>query len=105
MINKTGATPLLPILAMAGAGQVGAAFALWVKCRRNRQLTNLIKGSASWNSGNWRTLNLRGNVTTRTAVHHCMYRWWDRWCRSWRPRSRGRNCNRSFRSGFNSVNH
>lgn len=45
MINKTGATPLLPILAMAGAGQVGAAFALWIKCRRNRQLTNLIKGA------------------------------------------------------------
>jgi PTS system sucrose-specific IIC component len=45
MINKTGATPLLPILAMAGAGQVGAAFALWIKCRKNKQLTNMIKGA------------------------------------------------------------
>ncbi|OFU52815.1 MULTISPECIES: PTS transporter subunit EIIC [Aerococcus] len=45
MIAATGKTVLLPILAMAGAGQVGAAFALWMKCRRNKQLTNIIKGS------------------------------------------------------------
>lgn len=45
MIQKMGYTPLLPILAMAGAGQVGAAIALWVRCRRNRQLTRLIKGA------------------------------------------------------------
>ena len=45
MIAATGKTVLLPILAMAGAGQVGAAFALWLKCRRNKQLTNIIKGS------------------------------------------------------------
>ena len=29
MIDETGRTLLLPILAMAGAGQVGAALALW----------------------------------------------------------------------------
>lgn len=45
MIADTGSTLLLPILAMAGAGQVGASFALWVKCRKNKQLTNIIKGS------------------------------------------------------------
>lgn len=45
MINKTGATPLLPILAMAGAGQVGAAIALWVKCKKNKKLVQLIKGA------------------------------------------------------------
>ena len=45
MIQKLGYTPLLPILAMAGAGQVGAAIALWVKCRKNKQLTKLIKGA------------------------------------------------------------
>ncbi|MGP6140454.1 MULTISPECIES: PTS transporter subunit EIIC [unclassified Jeotgalibaca] len=45
MIASAGKTLLLPILAMAGAGQVGAAIALWVKCRRNKQLTNIIKGS------------------------------------------------------------
>lgn len=45
MISTQGMTLLLPILAMAGAGQVGAAFALWVKCRKNKQLTNMIKGA------------------------------------------------------------
>lgn len=45
MIQKMGYTPLLPILAMAGAGQVGAAIALWVKCRKNKQLIKLIKGA------------------------------------------------------------
>ncbi|MBA1393267.1 hypothetical protein EQ500_05220, partial [Lactobacillus sp. XV13L] len=45
MIQKLGNTPLLPILAMAGAGQVGTAIALWVKCRKNKALTKLIKGA------------------------------------------------------------
>ncbi|AKP66555.1 PTS transporter subunit EIIC [Companilactobacillus ginsenosidimutans] len=45
MIDKTGSTLLLPILAMAGAGQVGAALALWVRCRKNKKLTNMIKGA------------------------------------------------------------
>lgn len=44
LINQTGVTVLLPILAMAGAGQVGAALALWVKCRKNGPLTGIIKG-------------------------------------------------------------
>ncbi|RTX70552.1 permease [Mammaliicoccus sciuri] len=45
MINQSGATYLLPILAMAGAGQVGAAFALWFKCRKNKKIINLLKGA------------------------------------------------------------
>ncbi|WP_436860350.1 PTS transporter subunit EIIC [Staphylococcus caeli] len=45
MINQTGATYLLPIAAMAGAGQVGAALALWVRCRKNTTLRNTIKGA------------------------------------------------------------
>lgn len=45
MINSMGQTNLLPILAMAGAGQVGAAFAVWMKARDNKQLTNVIKGA------------------------------------------------------------
>lgn len=45
MIDKTGSTLLLPILAMAGAGQVGAALALWARCRKNKKLTNMIKGA------------------------------------------------------------
>ncbi|GAB4073702.1 PTS transporter subunit EIIC [Barrientosiimonas marina] len=45
MINSSGFTPLLPILAMAGAGQVGAAFAIWVKCHKNKRITRLVKGA------------------------------------------------------------
>ncbi|MCR8968587.1 PTS transporter subunit EIIC [Facklamia sp. 7083-14-GEN3] len=45
MISSSGATYLLPILAMAGAGQVGAALALWLKARKNKQLTSMIKGA------------------------------------------------------------
>ncbi|HGZ9616523.1 TPA: PTS transporter subunit EIIC [Staphylococcus aureus] len=45
MINQSGATCLLPIAAMAGAGQVGAALALWVRCKRNTTLRNTLKGA------------------------------------------------------------
>ncbi len=45
MIADTGKTLLLPVLAMAGAGQVGAAIALWIKCRKNKKLIELIKGA------------------------------------------------------------
>ncbi len=44
MIAQTGATLLLPILAMAGGGQVGASVALWIRCRKNKPLVNMIKG-------------------------------------------------------------
>ena len=33
LIKTTGSTVLLPILAMAGAGQVGAALAVWLKTK------------------------------------------------------------------------
>ncbi|CXT67294.1 TPA: PTS transporter subunit EIIC [Staphylococcus aureus] len=45
MINQSGATYLLPIAAMDGAGQVGAALALWVRCKRNTTLRNTLKGA------------------------------------------------------------
>lgn len=44
LINTTGATALLTILAMAGAGQVGAAIAIFVKTK-NKRLRNIIKGA------------------------------------------------------------
>ncbi|HFQ5527862.1 TPA: PTS transporter subunit EIIC [Listeria monocytogenes] len=44
MISQNGYTILLPILAMAGGGQVGAAIALWIRCRKNKPLVNMIKG-------------------------------------------------------------
>ncbi|MEB5783955.1 PTS transporter subunit EIIC [Staphylococcus pseudoxylosus] len=45
MINQAGATYLLPIAAMAGAGQVGAALALWVRCSKNTTLRDTLKGA------------------------------------------------------------
>ncbi|KAF0995301.1 PTS system EIIBC component [Geobacillus sp. TFV-3] len=44
LIQKLGSTPLLPVLAMAGAGQVGAAIAVYVKTKSER-LRNIIKGA------------------------------------------------------------
>ena len=41
LINSLGNTPLLPILAMAGAGQVGASLAVFVKTR-DRELRQII---------------------------------------------------------------
>ena len=45
MISKTGSTQLLPILAMAGAGQVGAAIALWLRLRKDKEFVELVKGA------------------------------------------------------------
>lgn len=45
MIESTGSTQLLPILAMAGGGQVGAALALWVRLRKDKELSEMIKGA------------------------------------------------------------
>ncbi|AIY04443.1 PTS system transporter subunit IIC [Planococcus sp. PAMC 21323] len=44
LMNTLGATALLPILAMAGAGQVGATIAVYVKTK-NQRLKNIIKGA------------------------------------------------------------
>jgi PTS system sucrose-specific IIC component len=44
LIQATGTTILLPILAMAGAGQVGAAAAVWFKTK-NQNMKKLIKTS------------------------------------------------------------
>lgn len=44
LLNTTGIDPLYPIQAMAGAGQVGAALAIYVKTR-NKLLRNTIKGA------------------------------------------------------------
>ena len=44
LINSIGDDPLLPILAMGGAGQVGAAFAIYMKTKKTR-LKRAIGGS------------------------------------------------------------
>lgn len=45
LINQVGYTALLPILAMAGAGQVGSAIATYIKLKHNTRLRNMIKGA------------------------------------------------------------
>lgn len=46
-IEKMGGTTLFPAVAMAGAGQVGAAIALWIKARqvKNTRLESIIAGA------------------------------------------------------------
>jgi PTS system sucrose-specific IIC component len=44
-IEKLGYTQLLPILAMAGAGQIGAVLAVWFRYRENKVLTTRIKSA------------------------------------------------------------
>ncbi|GGX19296.1 PTS transporter subunit EIIC [Streptomyces noursei] len=45
LIQQQGYTTLLPILAMAGAGQVGAALALYVRLRRNHSIRTTIRSA------------------------------------------------------------
>lgn len=45
LIDTYGYTVLLPILAMAGAGQVGAAAAVYIKLNHNRNMREIIKGA------------------------------------------------------------
>ncbi|MFG2329666.1 PTS transporter subunit EIIC [Streptomyces sp. NPDC048604] len=45
LIEQQGYTVLLPILAMAGAGQVGAALAVYVRLRRNDSIRRTVKSA------------------------------------------------------------
>ncbi|GAA2691801.1 PTS transporter subunit EIIC [Streptomyces lunalinharesii] len=45
LIEQQGYTTLLPILAMAGAGQVGAAVAVYVRLRRNHSIRATIRSA------------------------------------------------------------
>ncbi|WP_079122849.1 PTS transporter subunit EIIC [Streptomyces abyssalis] len=45
LIEQDGFTVLLPVLAMAGAGQVGAAIAVYVRLRRNTSIRKTIKSA------------------------------------------------------------
>jgi len=44
LISQYGSTPLFPILAMAGAGQVGAVIAVYVKLKHNDGIRRRIRG-------------------------------------------------------------
>lgn len=45
LIEQYGYTSLLPILAMAGAGQVGCAAAVYLKLNKNRAMRDIVKGA------------------------------------------------------------
>ncbi|MGW2818874.1 PTS transporter subunit EIIC [Streptomyces sp. NPDC001415] len=45
LIEQQGYTVLLPILAMAGAGQVGCAAAVYLRAKKNKSLRNTIKSA------------------------------------------------------------
>lgn len=45
LIEQDGFTVLLPVLAMAGAGQVGAAIAVYMRLRRNTSIRKTIKSA------------------------------------------------------------
>ncbi|MEU2080574.1 PTS transporter subunit EIIC [Streptomyces albus] len=45
LIDQSGYTVLLPILAMAGAGQVGAAIAIYLRLRRNTSIRKTIRSA------------------------------------------------------------
>ena len=45
LIEQVGYTTLLPVLAMGGAGQIGAAIAVFFKLRRNTSIGRTIKGA------------------------------------------------------------
>lgn len=45
LIEQDGFTVLLPVLAMAGAGQVGAALAVYLRLRRNTSIRKTIKSA------------------------------------------------------------
>jgi PTS system sucrose-specific IIC component len=70
LLDQTGLDPLLPILAMAGAGQVGAAFAIYIKTR-NQTLRNVIKGGLP--VGILGTADLRCYPAIGPPLHHRMF--------------------------------
>lgn len=97
MINQSGATYLLPIAAMAGAGQVGAALALWVRCKRNTTLRNTLKGALPVGFlGIGEPLIYGVTLPLGRPFLNCLYwrwywwrcnRWnWTYWCQSNRPK-------------------
>ncbi len=83
LIDQTGWTVLLPVLAMGGAGQIGAALALWMRFRRNEALV----ADHPWRTARRaprrrRAPHLRRDAPPGSPVHHGLHRWGVRWrCR------------------------
>lgn len=78
LVGTQGFNSLFPILAMAGAGQVGAALALYVRAKKDSVLRNQIQEQLSGLPRHRRTANLRRDPAAREAVYHCLLRWCSR---------------------------
>ena len=69
LLNQYGVTILLPILAMAGAGQVGASIAVYLKTKNQKLKQNHSFCPSCRLHGHWRTFDLRRNLTTWQTIH------------------------------------
>lgn len=79
LMDAQGFNSLFPILAMAGAGQVGAALALFARSPKGSVLRTQIKGAIIPGlAGYWRAADLRRDAAAPEAVYHRLYRRWDR---------------------------
>ena len=83
LLSRYGVTILLPILAMAGGGQVGASLAVYLKTK-NKGLKKTIASALP--VGSWESVNphLRRHTPLRATLHRGLHR---RCCRRCRPGS------------------
>ena len=71
LIEQQGFTVLLPILAMAGAGQVGAAAAVYLRLPRNESIRKTIRSALPGRpAGRRRAPDLRRLAPAGPPVHH-----------------------------------
>lgn len=82
LINSIGDDPLLPILAMGGAGQVGAAFAVFVKTKKTTLRKAIAGGLPSGLLGIGEPLIFGVTFAAWPSVFNSMFRSWNRWCLS-----------------------
>jgi sucrose PTS system EIIBCA or EIIBC component len=79
LIHSIGTDPLLPILAMGGAGQVGAAFAIYAKTKKSTLKKSHWRGTSLRYSRNWRAAHLWRYASAWPSIFDSMP-----WCRCWR---------------------
>lgn len=82
LIDQTGWTVLLPVLAMGGAGQIGACIALWVRFRANASLVRTIRGALRAGFLGVGEPLIYGVTLPLGRLHLRLHRWGVRWwCR------------------------
>ena len=80
LLNQYGVTILLPILAMAGAGQVGASIAVYLKTKNQKLKQTIASALPVGFMGIGEPLILRCNLTTWQTIYLRLYRRCFRWC-------------------------